>query len=577
MKILVAHPEDSPLDRCWSRTKWDLVVDLGVAGSSLYNNWSSQLKCPVRSVNVDRSDSDSARLRDVMNFARGSVVDDCGLDWWELNSVFFYQQLEQVILLARAAQGWPDSVEITITRPCFQGSILRAMFGEPVRIAEPAAWSAAGARLKHYGRVLKNFSCAKVGEIVADKYDPEYSVRRRFAVKPEVTRGAVVLVPSAYANASKMVAAYARMAPEQEFLLVATRRSGSQFDAPANVRVASLASYAAGRRNEGEFQPLLAKWVALGEEVQDVPELRLFARVGGFRDFPRMLATGLAVRDAWRRVFDHHNISAVFSGDEGNPYVCIPMLLGIRRGIATIAVHHGALDGRLRWKSPSAEVLLAKTRMEADYLTRICGVKVDRLVLGGPERPSTGAAANRTARDVVVFSEPYEVYGGRTEAIYRDVLPALCRIARKEGRRVVLKLHPFESARDRQRLLKNVLQEDERATVEIVSGALTSDLLSSAWFAVTVQSTAATECTAAGIPCFLCEWLADRSLGYAQQFARFGAGLLLKTAEELATIPKLLMADSTSNPENLSWPLTPESLRILLAGVRELPAAAAAG
>lgn len=578
MNILVVHPEDRPLDRPWSRAKWDAVLDLGVAGPSLYREWSNTLNCPVDALNAVRRDEDSIRLRELIDFARGRVTDDYGLDWWDLNSVFYYQLIEQVILLARVTQQWPNTAKITVTRPCFHASVLRAILGERLTINDRAAWSSASATVKHYSRVLRKFSLAQLGEILGDKYDPGYSIRRRFAARPECAHDSVVLVPSAYVNASKAVAAYARILPEKQFLLVATRHSATLLDLPPNMRMVSLASYAQPSRDR-EFQALAAKWSAFLPQMQAIPELALFDRAGGFREFPQVLSTGVAVRDAWRRVFEHHDISAVFSGDEGNPYVCIPMLLARQRGIATIAVHHGALDGRFHWNPPTADLLLAKSKMEADYLTRVCRVARQRVVMGAAESSShVGRRKSSTSRDIVLFSEPYEIYGGRTESIYRDLLPPLCRLARQEHRRVVLKLHPFETVRDRQRLVNRILQEHERAIVDIISGPLTSALLSRTWFGVTVQSTVATECALAGIPCFLCEWQAEPSLGYARQFARFGAGVLLRSPGDIANIPQLLAAGMpTCNPEGLSSPLSPESLRDLLAGLRDTSTAAAAG
>lgn len=578
MNILLVHPDDCPLDPPWSRAKWDAVLDLGVAGQSLYRDWSQRLNCPVYGLNSVARADDSIRLRELMDFARGRVVDDYGLDWWDLNSVFFYQQFEQIILLADVARQWPDPAKITVTRPCFQASVLSAILGDRVTIAERAAWSCAMATVKHYGRVLGKFSLAQLGEILGDKYDPGYSVRRRFAARPECTHDSVVLVPSAYVNASKIVAAYARMVPEKQFLLVATRRSATLLNAPSNMRMVSLASYAQ-RPRDHEFQSLAARWSAFVPQMQAIPELALFDRAGGFRRFPRLLAAGIAVRDAWRRVFEHHDISAVFCGDEGNPYICIPMLLARQRGIGTIAVHHGALDGRFHWKSPTADLLLAKSKMEADYLTRVCGVARERVVMGAAASPSQVASMKSSSSgDIVVFSEPYEIYGGRSESIYRDLLPPLCRLARQERRRVVLKLHPFESLRDRRRLVNKILQEHERAIVDTVSGPLTPALLSRTWFGITVQSTVATECAVAGIPCFLCEWQAEPSLGYARQFARFGAGVLLRSPGEIVNIPQLLAAGVPRlNVEGLSSPLSPESLRNLLGGVREASTAAATG
>ena len=57
-----------------------------------------------------------------------------------------------------------------------------------------------------------------------------------------------------------MALAYASLLPEQSFLLVATRRSGTQFDRAPNVTCASLAAYAGGPEPKAEYLELLGKW-----------------------------------------------------------------------------------------------------------------------------------------------------------------------------------------------------------------------------------------------------------------------------------------------------------------------------
>ena len=41
-----------------------------------------------------------------------------------------------------------------------------------------------------------------------------------------------------------------------------------------------------------------------------------------------------------------------------------------------------------------------------------------------------------------------------------------------------------------------------------------------------------------GVPYFLCGWLDFNGLGYMQQFARFGAGMMLETPDEILSIPQ---------------------------------------
>ena len=59
-----------------------------------------------------------------------------------------------------------------------------------------------------------------------------------------------------------------------------------------------------------------------------------------------------------------------------------------------------------------------------------------------------------------------------------------------------------------------------------------------AWCGVGLDSSVAVECTLRGVPYFLCGWLDFNGLGYMQQFARFGAGVMLETPDEILSIPQ---------------------------------------
>jgi len=95
-------------------------------------------------------------------------------------------------------------------------------------------------------------------------------------------------------------------------------------------------------------------------------------------------------------------------------------------------------------------------------------------------------------------------------------------------------------------------------------------------FALTGQSTVAVECTARNIPVFLCAWLRDSYTGYVQQYARFGIGQILDSAEQFADIPGLLELQSTTSPvtSKLRQVMNPETLRELLCGNSVVPLAA---
>jgi capsule polysaccharide modification protein KpsS len=142
----------------------------------------------------------------------------------------------------------------------------------------------------------------------------------------------------------------------------------------------------------------------------------------------------------------------------------------------------------------------------------------------------------------VFFTEPNETHLWRMEAIYREVLPRLCAAARNSGKTVVLKLHPFESARQRRWLVTQTLSKADQKFVSVTDAPLSREILQKTWCAVTIESTVAFECASVGIPAFLCGWLRHAYAGYAPQFARFGVGRMLETPDDLLCIPEMLSA-----------------------------------
>ena len=102
--------------------------------------------------------------------------------------------------------------------------------------------------------------------------------------------------------------------------------------------------------------------------------------------------------------------------------------------------------------------------MEWDYLQSTCGVDAHRIVMGEPSPRSDKNASvwRENAPWITFFTEPYEADFWRADAIFREVLPRLCAVARRARKTVVLKLHPFESARQRTKLVKRVLSEADR-------------------------------------------------------------------------------------------------------------------
>jgi hypothetical protein len=219
------------------------------------------------------------------------------------------------------------------------------------------------------------------------------------------------------------------------------------------------------------------------------------------------------------------------------------------------------------YKNPRFSNYLAKGEMERDYLERICGVEASRIRIGAatpPARENPSVWSER-APWITFFTEPYETDFWRVEAIYREVLPLLCSAARRSGKTVVLKLHPFESARQRRRLVKRILSEDDRKLVSVTDASLSGEILRQTWCAVTVESTVAFECASAGIPAFLCGWLRHAYAGYAPQYVRFGVGRILEVPDDLLRIPDMLRASMPdADTARLVQAISPEALSEVL-------------
>ena len=177
-------------------------------------------------------------------------------------------------------------------------------------------------------------------------------------------------------------------------------------------------------------------------------------------------------------------------------------------------------------------------------MERICGVDASRIRIGAASSPGRENASvwSERAPWVTFFTEPYETDFWRVEAICREVLPRLCAAARRAEKTVVLKLHPFESARQRRRLVARALSEDDRKLVSLTDAPLSREILQKTWCAVTVESTVAFECASVGIPAFLCGWLRHAYAGYAPQYVRFGVGRMLEFPDDLLRIPDMLGA-----------------------------------
>ena len=521
--------------------------------------------CPVlRADSFRHGIADAKHVREIFSAGRGRLIDEEGIDWWDLLSLLVAPYALTLPALLSVAKEISPSAELWATRPGGVASMVALVLRSSLRTFEPGGLARSAARAMHYAGLVRRFSVGQFAEIFLDKYDSGYRWRSRVASRPRRCAEPVVLLPSAYANVSRMAADYARLLPAKSFLMVATRRSARQFVAPANVQVRDLAGYAKGDSAGKEVTSLTERWMKLRADLCVSPELRLLVQAGLLNSFPHWIRNGVSARDAWRDVLEREPVDGVLCGDDSNLYTRLPVMLAARRKIKTVDFHHGAFDGRYSLKALPCDLYLAKNEMERDYLVRVCGLPAERVVIGAP-RPANRDGAiesgvmespHASQTSAVLFSEPYELAGMRADQVYRELLPPLCHVARQSGHGVILKLHPFESLSQRRRVVHDILSPEDRNLMNLVDGPLTSELMARAWCGITVESTTVVDCLRNGVCCFLCGWMSLSPFDYPQQYARFGIGEVLQNAQELLEIPSRIREFQNRPPMKLNLSVT---------------------
>jgi hypothetical protein len=576
MRVVLLHPDDD-FRGSWTSQQWDSVIDLGRAPKSFYDERSAALGCPVFSLfDLAVEVEDMQIWRSLLELGMGRVVDRFGIDWWDVIGLMLQPELQDVRLARRLAEKLKGCHTLAISRPSVTAEVLRLQLGIPLQVLHRRLRERlVPSILRRSATAAANLSFVQFRQVVYDKYDPHYRWRRRFAGSPaqsskwksESESEPVVLLPTAYSNVTKTALSYAGILPDKKFLLVLARESGAVSPVPANVQTARLAGFATKRCDRNELQKLEVSWTQMELALQAHPAFRLPVQLEILRKGPRWLRWGLAVRDAWIQVFETHSVVGCLSADDSNPYTRIPLLLAAERKIPAVACHHGALDCRMAHKNLRFSNYLAKGEMERGYLEHICGVDAGRIRIGAASRPRENASVwSEQAPWITFFTEPYEADFWRAEAIYREMLPRLCAAARRSGKTVVLKLHPFESARQRRRLLARMLSEADSKLVSVTDAPLSHEIFQKTWCAVTVESTVAFECASVGIPAFLCGWLRHAYTGYAPQYVRFGVGRMLEFPDDLLRIPEMLGAvmPSANTARQLVQAISPEVLSEVL-------------
>jgi len=570
MRVLLVHPEDSPELAPWSEASWDLIVDLGWSGTYAYAELSRRLRCEVISLYglLDHA-VHRDRLRELNSVGLGQIVDSEGIDWWEVYSANLDHTLSQLLMIAALADRIPVNADVFTTRAHPASRTLSILLKREIKVFSN---NSPHGPTQGLAKKLRTLRPSQILEIAGDKWDTDYQLRRLWTRRHRASTESLVLFPSAYQNVSRIQIAYARMLPERRFILVVTRRNG-RIDVPANVEVRSLAAYAptVAASTELERSDLLRRWESLKlARLYSHALLLVGLQEGAFVPFEKLLRDGLRIRDAWNIVFANEPVAAVLSGDENNEFTRLPSILARSRRIRTLACDHGALNLTLALRTPCAEIYLAAGEMARDYMVNWCGLEADRVTVGAPDtNQGSNPPLTQQAKDwIVFFSTPQEIAGGRTQVLYSEILPELCGLAARTKRKVIVKLHPFESRAARGALIENLLGAPDRALIELRDGPIKSELLERAWFTITVNSSVAVASTMAQVPCFLCDWFDGGWYDYGKQFAKFSAAYPLDSPEQIREIPERLsrirITDATRN--QLHSPVNAARLDSLLFG-----------
>ncbi len=379
MKVLLQHPDDDAEIGPWTNTQWDLIVDFGWSGRCYYSQLSQSLGCRILNFrDLLRPAQYRDRLREILNAGLGNILDDEGIDWWDVFIPYASSRLEEVMLMSALDEEIKGGAEILATRRHFLLQALELLQNRKIDSFFEDTQSRLSRRLRAYATAAFELRPSQLVEVAFDKWDTDYRLRRVVGRKRASSATQAILLPSAYGNVSRVQASYARMLPSHRFLQVVTRKSGRIANIPPNLEVRSLASYAPvpfSSRAEKECDQLLENWDRLQKTtIAEQRELSAARQLGVFAGFDEFVRKGLRIRDAWLRVFSKESISGVLSGDENNPYTRLPVILANARKIPTTFSPHGALDTTLAVRVPCSDTYLAQGEMARDYWVRWCGL-----------------------------------------------------------------------------------------------------------------------------------------------------------------------------------------------------------
>ena len=180
MRVLLLHPEDVPVRGECTGSRWDLIVDLGFAGASVYEEWSRQTGSRVISLHQFAGQESYRWVKQGLAAGQGRLLDRMGLDWWEILAPCGYQEQQALYLVEQLRRELgPGPVELVATRAHSHVQLLSLVTGWPVRVLVETPSTATELSFAHCSRPPRDLRPSQMVEIAFDKWDPELQLQEQ--------------------------------------------------------------------------------------------------------------------------------------------------------------------------------------------------------------------------------------------------------------------------------------------------------------------------------------------------------------------------------------------------------------
>jgi hypothetical protein len=131
MRILFLHSEDAAQSGAWPKMRWDQVIDLGISGAHTYERWGEFFQCPVSDLGFQRIDP--GPVRNALGAGLGFLLDDHGIDWWEVISMQYVQQIYRIVALQELVSNISAQDEVFVSRLGLDSRVLEILLGRDFR------------------------------------------------------------------------------------------------------------------------------------------------------------------------------------------------------------------------------------------------------------------------------------------------------------------------------------------------------------------------------------------------------------------------------------------------------------